>query len=229
MKQQNVKIDRNEEMATLYESGMTLEEVGQKFGVTRERVRQILENFDQGLIQFELQRRRKEYVKLIKARLDEGKRVVEIAKELGMKRTSGIYRISPDLTKYIHQKRQEQKVSYLQEINDVIEKEGPKTLRQLAKLMQIREGTLANWLSRNDPGLLRTISRRPSSIDLQTRRAKIHETLEKNPDITFRQLAETLGVNYSALYVWVTNNEPAVLKKLQKATQSSTEVQQQQQ
>jgi DNA-binding CsgD family transcriptional regulator len=197
---------RTANMIELYKSGKTLQEIGDLYLLSRERVRQILTEVgvsknDGGLVK-RSQSRSTEVAELLK----QGKTTDEVSKELSLSNHS-VYALIhkyPEL-QTIKLAAKPVKFASRETIEEVITTTQPQSFRELAITLGFHEKHFQEWLRRKHPDLLKLVSRRPTSQVIDQRRRKIKKWLKLG--FTKVEMAKRLKIKYGTLMAWLHQNE----------------------
>lgn len=187
-------------VAELYSEGMAPPEIVKVLGVTRAMVNFYLNELDT----YEPNR--------------EGKARRAEKEALAVKEIADILNISTDDAKLVYEtdlsKSDIRILARLNKIDIAIQDHKPETVNELGIILNEKPTAICGFLSRACPDLLRSISRRPSSGEIQERENRIKELAKENPNISIKEIADAIGIKYPTLLVWLMK-KPELRKLIQ--------------
>jgi len=194
-----------QELLQRYVEGQAMASLGATFGVSRQTILRILQKRDANYSKSR-QAYQEQYILDLRAKSKElilqGFSKSEIIQKLKIRKS---YKVFSGSWLIEHRKQ----VPLLR-IKEALQ-QNPTNLRQLSKILGMNERTLAEWMGRNCPELLRQISQRSTTEELRDREKKVRQLLQQSPIPTRSQIAQNLGISYVTFIGWIKNNHPELL------------------
>ncbi|MEK2647369.1 hypothetical protein [Bdellovibrio sp. BCCA] len=191
---------RNEDIVAKFRSGMTLEAIGQEYGVSRQRVQQIIQMYGLSRDSGGVSANRSNKLEMIADLCRKGRTVTEIAQETACKHTF----VTKSLKQLGLKARTPAQRKYGDESAIISFASRSQSLRDMAKLMGVNEHSLGRYLNRHYPEILKRISKRPTSEESEQRKLMVKQMLAEGK--APKEIAQDLKLNLPTLKAWMKYN-----------------------
>lgn len=194
---------RNDKIVEKFKNGMTLEAIGDEYGVSRQRIQQILQANGLSRASGGLHKRRSIDKDAIASLVNQGLTITQIAK-VTSRTTSVVAKVLKELGIAAH-KSADQKYGSKEFLAGVAEKS--ESLRQMSKTLGFNEHSLGAYLKRKHPDILRMVSNRPTVAETEKRKDEVSRMLKDGASL--KDIASALGLRLPTLQAWLKYNQSA--------------------